>query len=58
MKPEKSQFYTKGAIPMIPLIQPVLFVDPQTEEPGYICPLCGREFDGETEICPECGEEE
>ena len=42
---------------MIPLIQPVLYTDPQTEEPGCYCRICGRECDGEKDLCPDCEEE-
>ncbi len=39
------------------MIQPVLYTDPQTEEPKWLCRICGEACEEGKEICPECEEE-
>lgn len=39
---------------MIPLIEPMLYIDPQQEAPGCFCPECGGERYAPTFTCLRC----
>ena len=39
---------------MIPLIEPVLYIDPQNARPVCFCLCCGGEIYHAAEICPDC----
>ena len=41
---------------MIPLIEPVLFLDPQAEKPVCFCLRCGGECYHPAELCDDCEE--
>lgn len=42
---------------MIPLIEPVLYIDPQAAVPVWFCEKCGRELYSPGTLCDECEEE-
>ena len=39
---------------MIPLIEPVLYLDPQNQIPVCFCPVCGGERYAPSLICLRC----
>lgn len=42
---------------MIPMIEPVLYLDPQQAVPVWFCECCGAELYSPGTLCEECEEE-
>jgi hypothetical protein len=49
--------FTKGVDVMIPMIEPVLYLDPQQAVPVWFCECCGAELYSPGTLCEECEEE-
>ncbi len=49
-----SRFFTKEVDAMIPLIEPTLYIDPQTQPPAAFCPVCGGALYAPSLRCIRC----